>query len=203
MFDFEVNDTVIVKQQKALEAALSTSPEAGKILRKIIRDFILQARLEVMEGIKFKHGDPRGAAQAIRTSVYKKVLGANINILNSRKAHGTNSYEPTLKGVSGRGGNRRKRSEKTTRMMKYNPLDRGMILRWLNDGVNDRKIKFEQNERRKIDKWNKHPNTGNRSSIEARHFFKSLGDRALGKMRDELAYVIEDEMTELINKKAK
>ena len=83
--------------------------------------------------------------------------------------------------------------------MSYDALDRGFILRWLNSGVNDRAIRFTQREGRKTDKWNKHPNTGNRGSIAARNFFRPLGDRAMGVMRDNLATAIEAELTKLFN----
>lgn len=203
MFEFEVNDSIILEQQRALEAALSTSPKAQSVLRKIIRKYVMEARAKVVSGIKFKDGDPRGAARAVRTAVYKKVLGANINIFNSRKAHGSNNYEQPRKGVPNRGGNRRVRGAMTSRIMSYDALDRGFILRFLNEGVNDRKINFKSNENRKVDKWNKHPNTGNRGSIAPRNFFRPLGDRAMGQMRDNLAAAIEAEMQAILSENLK
>lgn len=203
MFEFEVNEAVIVEQQKALEAALSTNPKTEAVLRKIIRKYVLEARKQVVQGITFKHGDPRGARQAVKTSVYKKVLGANINILNGQKAHGTNSYVEPRKGSHGRGGNRHKRT--SLDRGKYAPLDRGFILRWLNEGATDRSIKsFKTDERRNngrwpsVKKWSQHPNTGNRGSIAARNFFRPLGDRALGVMRDNLERAIEAELEALL-----
>ena len=203
MFKFEVNDAGILESQKALEAALSTSPKAQTVLRKIIRKYVMEARAKVVSGINFKNGDPRGAARAVRTAVYKKVLGANINIFNSRKAHGSNNYEPPRKGVPNRGGNRRSRGTRTARIMSYDALDRGFILRWLNSGVDDRAIRFTQREGRKTDKWNKHPNTGNRGSIAPRNFFRPLGDRAMGIMRSNLEAAIEAEMQALLNENLK
>ena len=206
MFEFEVNDSVIVKQQAALEAALSTNPNTARELRKIIRKYVMEARSEVVAGIHFEHGDPRGAARAVRTAVYKKVLGANINIFNSRKAHGKNSYEPPRKGVSGRGGNRRSRSNRTQQIMGYAPLDRGFILRWLNEGVSERKIRFKADERRSngqwpsVAKWTENPNTGRRGSIAALNFFRPLGDRALGTMRDNLEAAIDAELLDILSK---
>ena len=119
MFEFEVNEGYLLERQKAIEAALSTSREAEKMLRKIIRKYVMEARAEVVKNIKFKDGDPREAARAVRTTVYRRVLGANINILTGRKKHGESSYVPPRKGVSGRGGNRRIRTT----------LDRGKIRR--------------------------------------------------------------------------
>jgi len=198
MFKFEANESVIIEQKQALEAALSSDPKTQKILRRIIRAEIFAARDEVVSNIKFKNGDPRGTARAVRTTVYKKILGANINIFNSRKAHGSNDYEPQ-RYPSARGGNRRKRSERTATMMSYSPLDRGMILRWQDSGTREREIAFTTNDRRKADKWNKHPNSGYRGSISAGDFFRSYGERAIGRMSDRISYIIENELANIMN----
>lgn len=191
MFGFEVNDAVIVEQQKAIEAALSTNPETQKALRKIIRKYVLEARKEVVQGITFKHGDPRGARQAVKSSVYKKVLGANVNILNGRKAHGSNSYEPPRKLRPGqRGGNRVPRGDRTQQVMSYAPLDRGFILRFINSGTTDRTAGTRGGRL-----------GGNRGSIAARNFFRPLGDRALNTMRANLEAAIEAELSAIMNKK--
>lgn len=200
MFEFEVNDAVIVEQQKALEAALSTNPKTEAVLRKIIRKYVLEARKEVVQDITFKHGDPRGARQAVKTSVYKKVLGANINILNGRKAHGTNSYEPPRKLRPGqRGGNRVKRH--SLDRGKYAPIDRGFVLRWINEGTGDRAIHSMGGASLRsgsVSIIKTRTLGGNRGSIAARNFFRPLGDRALGVMRDNLERAIEAELAALL-----
>ena len=201
MVSLEINDAVIMQQSQALEQALSTNPKTQKALQKLIRVAIMEARAKVVSSEKFEHGDPRGARYAVRTAVYKKILGANINIYNSRKAHGSTSYEPPRKGLPKRGGNRRPRSPRTARIMSYAALDRGFILRWLNEGANDRSIKFKSNENRKADKWNKHPNTGNRGSIAARHWFKGAATSALRQATDNLANLIDTELGNILNKK--
>ena len=203
MVSLEINDAVVLEQQKILEQALSTNLKTQKALQKLIRKVIMEARAKVSSAASDKmKNDPRGAAQAVRTSVYKKILGANINIFSSRKAHGQNSYEPPRKGVSGRGGNRRTRSGRTRQIMGYAPLDRGFILRWINDGTpGARNIEFTPNDRRKVDKWNKHPNTGNRGNIAARNFFRGAGERALAQAADNLASLIETELEAMLSKK--
>ena len=203
MIGLEVNDAVILEQQRVLEAALSTNPKTQKALQKLIRKVIMEARSKVSSAASNKmKNDPRGAAQAVRTSVYKNILGANINIFSSRKAHGRNNYEPPRKGVTGRGGNRRTRSPRTSQIMGYAPLDRGFILRWINDGTpGARNIEFTYNESRKVDKWNKHPNTGNRGNIAARNFFRSAGEHALAQAADNLATLIDTELEAMLNKK--
>lgn len=195
MFAFEANEAVILESKKALEAALSTSPEAQKVLRKIIRKYVLEARSQVVNSVKFKNGDPRGAARAVRTAVYKKVLGANINIYSRKKASGQgSSYEPpkTLKPKQ-RGGNRVKRSGRTDDFLhKYGPLDRGMILRRVNSGTGDREAGTRGGKMH-----------GNRGSIATRNFFRPLGDRAMGVMRDNLAAAIEEEMAKILSENTK
>ena len=202
MIGLEFDDTIILEQQKVLEAALSTNPKTQKALQKLIRKVIMEARAKVSSAASDKmKNDPRGAAQAVRTSVYKKILGANINIYNSRKAHGMNNYEPPVKGSIGRGGNRRFRSAKTMRMMSYAPLDRGMILRWINNGTKNRSINFTENKNRTTDKWNKHPNTGNRGSIAARNWFRSVTEPKMQTAILHLSELINTELENILNKK--
>lgn len=204
MVSLEVNDGVILEQRKALEAALTSNPKAEKVLRKLIREVIMQARAQVVgDAEKSMKSDPRHAAQAVRTAVYKKVLGANINIYNSRKAHGSTSYVPPRKGSTGRGGNRRSRSGRTEQIMSYDALDRGFILRWVNDGMtktNPRVIKFTPNDNRKTDRWNHNPNTGNRGAISGRHWFKGAAEAELVKAADNLANIIDEELAAILNK---
>ena len=71
MIGLEFNDTIILEQQKVLEAALSTNPKTQKALQKLIRKVILEARKSVVTAADAKmENDPRHAAQAVRTYVY-------------------------------------------------------------------------------------------------------------------------------------
>ena len=197
MLSLEVNDAVVLEQKQVLEQALSTNPKTQKALQKLIRRAIMQARRDAIGNIHFANGDPRGARESIRTAVYKKILGANINIYDSRKAHGATTYEPQRTLIPGqRGGNRMKRSPRTQRMMSYGPLDRGMILRWVNSGTQKRQVgggrmgKHGDEESR----------GGNRGSISARNFFRNAGEPALVKAVDALANMIDEELDAMLNK---
>lgn len=203
MIGIDFDDSIILEQRQVLEHALSTNPKTQQALRKLIRQELIEARKKVVSTARANmESDPRGAAQAVRTAVYKKILGANINIYNSRRSHGSNNYEPPRKGVSGRGGNRRERSGRTTQIMRYPPLDRGFILRWLNEGTpGGRNIAFTANKSRKVDGWNKHPNTGNRGNIAPRNFFAAAGDKALAQAVDNLATLIDKELEQMLNNK--
>ena len=62
MIGLEVNDAVILEQQRVLEAALSTNPKTQKALQKLIRQVIMEARAKMVGNIKFDNGDPRQTA---------------------------------------------------------------------------------------------------------------------------------------------
>lgn len=195
MFDVDIDSTVILQQQKNLEAALSTNPDTEKALCKLIRKEILAARAQVVGKIAGDlHSDPRGAAQSVRTVVYKKVLGANINIYHNRKAHGHTNYEPprTL-NPSKPGGNRRKRNSRTQQIMSYGPLDRGFILQFVNGGTVQRNIEYRTTCGLK----------GNRGSIPRHNFFASASRPALAQAADNLSRLIETELASIMNNKKK
>lgn len=191
MFNVDINTDIILQQQQVLEAALSTNPDTEKALRKLIRKAILDARAEIVSSLKgdFKSGDPREAAKAVRTVVYKAILGANVNIFSSRRAHGKTGYVPTRKLDSNphmHGGNRRRRSEATQRIMDYEGHDRGFILRFLNSGTNSRTTRY-----------------GYRGSIEAKHFFSQAASTELNKATGNLAQLISDELNDILSGKRK
>lgn len=209
MFEFEANEAVILEQQKVLEAALSTNPKAQKALQKLIRRALMEARASLSAYIKTKldNDDPRGAARAVRTSVYKKVLGGNINILNSKKAHGTNNYEPprTLRPGQ-RGGNRRPRSSRTNKVMHYAGEDRQFILRFVDSGTKQRAIERLTEVKRASGGskfvWRQDASKyGNRGSIAARNFFKIGADQRMRRATEYLADLINEELEAMLNKK--
>jgi hypothetical protein len=205
MIGLEVNDAVILEQQKVLEAALSTNPKTQKALQKLIRKALMEVRPELVSAARGAMGsDPRGAAQGIRLSVYKKILGGNVNILNSRKAGKPTTYEPPRKLQPGqRGGNRVPRGKRTDTVMHYGPYDRGFILRFQNDGTANRNItKLTRVEGTNKYRWSSLGGTyGNRGSIKARHWFKGLSEEMLVAKADELANLIDTELENILNKK--
>ena len=197
-----IDDTLISNQEQNLRAAMSTDPKMRKVIQQHIRDALFEARRDVMAAFPAEN-DPRDARRAIRTSVYEKVLGGNINILTGKKAHGSNSYEPPRKLTPGqRGGNRRKRSERTKQIMGYAPLDRGFILRFVNSGTKTRVIGFRntvkanrtryENRVYRINRGDK-ARTGNRGSIAARNWFMQSAESALGTAAQIIADLIEIE----------
>ena len=200
--------TITIQGGDALERKIEQLKTQGtgfeKRLRSAIRKILGEVRASLSNDAKTGLGmksDPRHAYKAVRYAVYKKILGGQENIITPRRAgSGISGYEPVRKGSMGRGGNRRTRSERTKQLMGYEGRDRGFILRFLNDGMtkkNPRTIRFTPNERRKVDKWNKHPNTGNRGSITARNWFGPRSqrelERASGRIQELIDKIINEE----------
>lgn len=198
-----VNDTLISNQEQNLKAAMTTDPNMRKVIQRHIREALFEARRQLISGLKFDNGDPRGASRSIRTSVYEKVLGGNINILTGGKAHGKNSYHPPRTLIPGkRGGNRRKRSERTQQIDSYGPLDRGFILRFVNSGTKTRVIGFRNTLKGNRERYERaasrvhsgeHSGTGNRGSIAARNWFMRSAESSLGTAAQNIAEMIEIE----------
>ena len=182
----EINSALLIKQKKALEAALSTDPGTEKALRAIIREEIMAARSRMVNDVSFKVGDPRGAKNSIRTSVYKKILGGQVNIFSSRRAGAQTTYQKVRKidqNPHMRGGNRIKASSNTKRMESYGPHDRGHILRWLNAGTGDRTSKY-----------------GFRCRIVANNWFAGASEKELSIAYDNLTRMMEEELNNILSK---
>jgi len=194
MIGLEVNDAVILEQHRVLEAALSTNPKTQKALQKLIQRALKDIRPEMVTAARnAMASDPRGAANGIRLTVYRKILGGNINILNRRsKAGSASNYEPPRKLQPGqRGGNRVPRGERTNTVMHYGPIDRQWILRFINSGTKDRTAGTRGGRL-----------SGNRGAIAPRNFFRGAGERALTKAADNLAHMIDTELEAMLNKKS-
>ena len=192
MIGLEVNDAVVLEQNRTLEQALSTNPKTQKALQQLIHQVILEARAQVVSSIQFQNGDPHQTRRAVRSTVYKKILGGNINILNSRKAHGTQAYQYQHKLREGqRGGNRVKPTQRTIQMQTYAPQDRGFILRFNNDGVNTPRQAGTRGGHL----------SGNRGTLPAQHFFRGYGERALERAAEHLGSLIDSELEKILNKK--
>lgn len=202
----------LVKQREELERLMMGNPQMEKRVQKIIRKVLMQARREIGDGIRFKHGDPRQAYKAVKTAVYRQILGGSVSILRKRRA-GTqfSAYEPprTLRAGQ-RGGNRRPRSQRTDDLIHYAGPDRGFVLRFLNAGAQGRAIKFRYDEAREHvhrgsqggnkKKYGETINTGYRGNIEPRNFFGQLAPSAMNRAADQLTKLIDDMIKQEFNK---
>jgi hypothetical protein len=201
----EVNNELLANQMRVLQAASVVDSELGKRLREVIAAEMKAARDSVVASIKFKNGDPRGAAHSVRRVIYKKILGGNINILNRRTAGSPSNYEAPRKvypGIGGqRGGNRRLRSQRTEDILHYGPVDRGFILRMVNSGTNPRYANGRNvsGGNRNLRNFFKLQEEGDyyRGSIAARNFFGTNGSREMDKALSNLSEIIEQEFNKL------
>jgi hypothetical protein len=140
---FEVEG--FVEQRKELDRLLMSNPAMEKKVQGLIRKVLAAVKKSLGKAASEKmDSDPRHAYKAIRTAVYKRILGGNVNILNKRRASNAGgSYTPThtLRSKQ-RGGNRRARNERTYKLESYEGSDRGFILRFINAGTVDRQTRY-------------------------------------------------------------
>lgn len=200
----------IVRQREELERLMMSNPQMEKRVQGLIRKVLMQARSEIGNGILFKHGDPRQAYKAVKTAVYRQILGGSVSILKKKRA-GTqfSNYEPprTLKPGQ-RGGNRRSRSPRTWDLVHYAGPDRGFVLRFLNAGTQRRAVKFKYDESREHvhrgsqggHKYGETINTGFRGNIKPRNFFGQLAPSAMNRAADQLTKLIDDMIKQELNK---
>lgn len=179
---FEVDG--IVRQKQELEALLMSNPQIEKKVQGLIRKVLLTARKEISDAASGKiKNDPRQAYKAVKSAVYRRILGGNVSILNKRKAGTRGPVPPVYHALehrtnskgNHRGGNRMPRSRRTEDLMTYQGSDRGFILRFLNAGTEGRESRV-----------------GNRGSIAARNFFGTSSQQAMEKAAEQLDLLIQD-----------
>ena len=157
-------DTIELENNVKLDRLLTTNPEMEKKVRRIVRQVIMGAMDPVKQAADRQ--STRQAAQAVRKAIYKKVLGANLNILDGRgKAGGRGPLPPesARKRSHARGGNRIPRSRRTEDLLTYQGKDAAFILRFLNSGTPNRR----DNGIRYV------------GQIAARHWFENVSHTAL------------------------
>lgn len=104
-------------------------PVLRRRMNEIIAQVLWEARNKVSGDMEeWMMNSQHEAFRAVHNSVYKRVMGGNINILTQRKALRRGSVAPSFRG----------RSKKTEQMLSYIGPDRGMILRWINGGTRNR-----------------------------------------------------------------
>lgn len=195
-----MSDTVTVigleERKQALHRMMSSSPGMDKRLRAVIRKCLASAKkslqAEAASGLGMK-SDPRKAYKAVRHSVYKRILGGNLNILQKRTAGSPGNYAPPRKN-SHRGGNRWGRSERTKSVQGYTGEDRGFILRFLNVGTDGREIHSYTDKDDK--KHNLRSGNGNRGSIASRDWFGNASVKQFEQYAQMIENVIDDILKE-------
>ena len=188
----------LAEQVKKLKAMMSDDPSFRKRVNNVIRRVLMEARKQVMANAKdVLDSDPRHAYKAVRSAVYKRILGGQLNILQKRKAGAPGNYQKPRKGLPPRGGNRWGRSARTKALEGYEGSDRGFILRFINAGASGRAIhSFTGKDGHSHDLRNA-VKGGNRGNIAPRNWFGSASQRALenaaGNMDEFIDKVINEE----------
>ena len=146
-----------VENQQMFEHLLTYEPGFDKNFRTLIRKALQEARKNLSKDAKnYIDNDPRKAARAVKHTVYKQLFGGNISILQKRKAgvkyelvrHRKLDDNPRQKG-----GNRRKRSERTKQLDSYYGADRGFVLRFISSGTVGRQTRFGNRGRIATTNW--------------------------------------------------
>ena len=182
---FEVNG--LVKQKQELESLMMSNPAMEKKVQGLIRKVLMAARREVAKAAQqpsVMKSDPRKAYKAVKSAVYKRILGGSISILNRKNAKGGGNYEPPRRGTKdpfGRGGNRVPRGQRTQQVMSYQGADRAFILRFLNAGTDVRDAGTRGGRL-----------SGNRGRIAPRNFFATSSHTAMMKAAEQLTILIDD-----------
>ena len=180
--EFEVDG--IVRQKQELESLLMSNQQMEKKVQGLIRKVLLVARKQIGDTAKGEmKSDPRQAYKAVKSAVYRQILGGNVSILNKRKAGTRGPVPPVYHALehrtnskgNHRGGNRMPRSRRTEDLLTYHGADRGFILRFLNAGTSDRNSRI-----------------GHRGSIGARNFFATSSQQAMEKAAEQLDNLIEE-----------
>ena len=132
----------LAEQVEKLRGLMSDDPDFRRRVNAVIRKILQVARKDIMESATdVMDTDPRHAYKAVRSAVYKRLLGGQVNILAKRRAGTPTAYQKPRKGLPKRGGNRWGRSARTKAMEGYEGTDRGFILRFINAGTEDRAIR--------------------------------------------------------------
>ena len=184
----EINEQKAQHIQKALASMLVSRPETRNRLKKLIRKEIKTVAKNLRKDVRqVMKEDPRKAYRAVKSAVYRRVLGANVSILNPRRAGARYQLVRERKldiNPHQRGGNRRTRSERTNAVDSYFGKDRAFVLRFVNSGTTIRQTKF-----------------GNRGNIEGRDWFGSMGAWQMDAAADRLGTMIEEEMAAVFGEK--
>ena len=191
MINLEFDNAVVMRQKAALESMLVSNPDTAANIRKLITQEIAKARAAISQSAKgAMASDPRQAYKAVRRSVYKSILGGQVNIFNPRGgASSSGSSFAKARKLDNhphqRGGNRRKRSARTDQVDGYVGKDRGFILRFVNSGISKpRQTRY-----------------GNRGVIPARNWLATSGQKDLEAAAERLSALIDKELVKMMSEK--
>ena len=193
-------------QVKKIEKLRTSDPTMAKLLNAEIRTMLRKVRDALSKQAKTglqMNSDTRQAYKAVQHMVYKRIFGGNVNILQRRKAGEKRAYDPPRKLVAGqRGGNRRKRSDRTKDLQEYYGADLGFVLRFLNAGTEGRYAGFGRNGRNEDERNKFILKTGGmgwRGRIKPRNWFGNASQAEMEKYAGELDAYIDNIIMKIIS----
>ena len=174
-----MNSAITIQNNVHLEKLLRTDPTMELGMRNAVKYVLDQARKDVVSDLSSKiTNDPKHAVRAVRHTLYKQILGGNINILRKKRAGKTGSVPASSRG----------RLKKTEQMLGYIGSDRGFILRFLNKGTGTRESSY----------MNAHlirnGNKADRGMIPGQNFFGPAAQAAI----NEVVPILQQKFDELI-----
>lgn len=188
------------EQVKQLKSMMTDDPGFRRRVNAVISQVLKEARNAIsQDASSVIKNDPRGAYRAVRSAVYRRILGGQVNILQKRRAGAPTKYEKPRKGLPKRGGNRWGRSERTAQLEGYQGSDRGFVLRFINAGTTDRMITSytdRDGTRHTLGSGSTqnirtHATGANRGAIGARNWFGSSSQKALEKASSQMQELID------------
>lgn len=191
-------ETNLQETVKRFESMQISGRELEKTLHELTKRVIKEARSQLSKAARAAlPNDPRQAYKAVKSAVYRRILGGNVSILQKK---GGKSVKMMEVAESRRSGNR---SQRTTNLLSYYGTDRGFILRFLNSGTSDRVVQTFNNGQIKGDYDTRNPKRkykggiGNRGRIGARNFFPGAAHKAMENASEHLAKLIEQEIEKI------
>lgn len=176
-------EVITVKQMEEFDKMLVSNPEMKRKVHKILASVLQKARTQVARDARSAlASDPRQAYRAVKRTLYKRILGGAVSILNPRRASNTRVYVEKYRKLreGQRGGNRKARSKRTEQLDSYFGKDRGFILRFLNAGTSERVAYNYGNARR--------------GRIAPRNWFGASSQQAIEKAAQQFCDLIDKEI---------
>lgn len=183
----EVNDAVAEAQARALARLLVDNPQTRRDVKRVFAKEIAAARRRVTKDMKGNlPNDPRQAYKAVKSAIYKRIIGGNVSDLTRRggvKVMGLYRKERKLDQTPHqRGGNRRPVSDRTKQLDGYLGKDRGFILRFLDAGTTGRMTRY-----------------GNRGAIRGTGLFGRAATMQMDTAAGNIGEILEEMFPEVYN----
>jgi hypothetical protein len=182
----EIDEASFEEVNEALARLMINHPDTRKRIKKMLTEEARMIRQNISKDMRLNmDSDPRRAYAAVKRSLYKKILGFNVSILDARKGsvRSMTIWRPPRKldeNPHQRGGNR---SDRTKALDGYFGKDRAFVLRFYNSGTTQRATRY-----------------GNRGAIRSRRIFETSASFQMQGAINEISEMIENVMKEEFNK---